>query len=315
MSKTLNDRAKSIRIHSGLPKTFSVDTVNIVAYLINRGPSIPLNCRILEEVWSSKKVFYKDRLGKVLDKANSEVRMPEVVNLKDFSMNDLQVNVNEVQETTLPEDQENVALESYEEVVQVDESTKWKLAMKVDEMDLLMSNQTWDREAFKLSQEEYVKKVLSRFNMTGVKPEAMKWILRYLRGTIESTLYFRKSNIGLQGYVDADMVGDIDRRKSTIRYVYTLGDTVSFLEELGHKYERSMLHCDNHSVIHLAKNPIYHARTKHIQVWHHFIKSALEDGLLTLEKIQGNRNPVDMLTKMVTIEKLELCATSVGLLD
>ena len=33
--------------------------------------------------------------------------------------------------------------QSYEEVVQVDESTKWKLAMKVDEMDLLMSNQTW----------------------------------------------------------------------------------------------------------------------------------------------------------------------------
>ena len=56
-------------------------------------------------------MFYKDRLGKVLDKANSEVRMPEVVNLKDFPMNDLQVNVHEVKETTLPEDQENVALE------------------------------------------------------------------------------------------------------------------------------------------------------------------------------------------------------------
>ena len=56
-------------------------------------------------------MLHKDRLGKVLDKANFEVRMLEVVNLKDFSMNDLQVNVNEVQETTLPEDQENVALE------------------------------------------------------------------------------------------------------------------------------------------------------------------------------------------------------------
>ena len=55
MSKTLNDRAKSIRIHSGLPKTFLVDTINIVAYLINRGPSIPLNCRILKEVQSRKR--------------------------------------------------------------------------------------------------------------------------------------------------------------------------------------------------------------------------------------------------------------------
>ena len=64
-----------------------------------------------KDVIFNEQVFYKDRLGKVLDKANSEVRMPEVVNLKDFPMNDLQVNVHEVKETTLPEDQENVALE------------------------------------------------------------------------------------------------------------------------------------------------------------------------------------------------------------
>ena len=63
-----------------------------------------------KDVIFNEQVFYKDRLGKVLDKENSEVRMPEVVNLKDFSMNDLQVNVHKVQETTLPEDQENVAL-------------------------------------------------------------------------------------------------------------------------------------------------------------------------------------------------------------
>ena len=63
-----------------------------------------------KDVIFNEQVFYKDRLGKVLDKANSEVRMPEAVNLKDFSMNDLQVNVHKVQETTLLEDQENVAL-------------------------------------------------------------------------------------------------------------------------------------------------------------------------------------------------------------
>ena len=55
MSKTLNERARRIMIHSGLPKTFLADTVNTVAYLINRGPSIPLNCRILKEVQSRKR--------------------------------------------------------------------------------------------------------------------------------------------------------------------------------------------------------------------------------------------------------------------
>ena len=85
------------------------------------------------------------------------------------------------------------------------------------------------------------------------------------------------------------MVGDIDNIKSTTRYVYNLGSTVAswvsklqkivalstietvyivmtevekemmwlhfFLEELGHKYDQSVLHCDNHSAMHLEKNP------------------------------------------------------------
>ena len=75
-----------------------------------------------------------------------------------------------------------------------------------------------------------------------------------------------------------------------------------------------MLHCDSQSAIHLAKNPVYHARTKYIQVRYHFIKSAFEDGVLILEKILGSLNPADMLTKTVPVKKLKLCATSVGLL-
>ena len=38
----------------------------------------------------------------------------------------------------------------------------------------------------------------------------------------------------------------------------------SFLEELGHKYERIVLHCDSQSVIHVIKNLVYHVRTRHI---------------------------------------------------
>ena len=75
-----------------------------------------------------------------------------------------------------------------------------------------------------------------------------------------------------------------------------------------------MLNCDCQSVIHLAKNLVYHARTKHMQVKYHFIGSALEDGVLLFEKILGILNLADMLTKTVPVEKLKLCATSVGLL-
>ena len=66
------------------------------------------------------------------------------------------------------------------------------------------------------------------------------------------------------------------------------------------------------SAIHLAKNLVYHARTKHIQVRYNF-RLALEDGVLLLEKILGSLNLTNMLTKTVLIEKLK-CATSVGLL-
>ena len=50
MNRTLNERAGSMRLHAGLPKTFWVDAVSIAAYLINRGPSIPMEFKLPEEV-------------------------------------------------------------------------------------------------------------------------------------------------------------------------------------------------------------------------------------------------------------------------
>jgi hypothetical protein len=56
MNITLNERARSIRLHAWLPKTFWADLVSTVAYLIKRGPSIPLSHRLPEEVGSRKQV-------------------------------------------------------------------------------------------------------------------------------------------------------------------------------------------------------------------------------------------------------------------
>ncbi|GJU05844.1 retrovirus-related pol polyprotein from transposon TNT 1-94 [Tanacetum coccineum] len=51
MNRTLNERSKSMRLYAGLPKMFWVDSVTTEAYVINRGPSVPLGFRILEEEW------------------------------------------------------------------------------------------------------------------------------------------------------------------------------------------------------------------------------------------------------------------------
>ena len=58
MNKTLNEHARSMRIHYGLPKTHWADGLSTIAYLINRGSSVPLGFKIPEEVWTGKELKY-----------------------------------------------------------------------------------------------------------------------------------------------------------------------------------------------------------------------------------------------------------------
>ena len=87
-----------------------------------------------------------------------------------------------------------------------------------------------------------------------------------------------------------------------------------FIDELGKKQKMGILHSDSQSAIFLTKNLAFHLKSKHIQTKYHFIRYLVEDKLLILEKICGSKNPTDLLTKGVTIEKLKLCAASVSLL-
>ena len=75
-----------------------------------------------------------------------------------------------------------------------------------------------------------------------------------------------------------------------------------------------MLHCDSQSAIHLAKNQVFHARTKHIDVRFHKIRELVSDGNIHLRKIHMNSNPVDRFTKPVTIEKFESCLGSINII-
>ena len=53
--------------------------------------------------------------------------------------------------------------------------------------------------------------------------EVVKWLLRNLRGTSSTLLCFGKGKVTLQGFVDADLGGDVDSSKSTSGYIYTIG--------------------------------------------------------------------------------------------
>ena len=71
----------------------------------------------------------------------------------------------------------------------------------------------------------HVVRVVSRYmSHPGIEHwNVVKWILRYLRGTSNKCLHFGGSTIDLQGYVDSDLARDIDTRKSTTGYVFTVG--------------------------------------------------------------------------------------------
>uniref|UniRef100_A0A2N9GSE2 CCHC-type domain-containing protein n=1 Tax=Fagus sylvatica TaxID=28930 RepID=A0A2N9GSE2_FAGSY len=168
---------------------------------------------------------------------------------------------------------------------------------------------------------------------------AVKWIFRYLKGTAEHGILFSRQlgTNSVVGYVDADYAGEVDDRRSTTSYVFTLsGGPICWkstlqsivamstteaeymavaeaakealwlkglVKELGLNQGGVQKYCDSQSAIYLAKNQVYHARTKHIDVRFHKIRELIVTGDIVLEKVHTSENAADMLTKPVTIAK------------
>ena len=73
------------------------------------------------------------------------------------------------------------------------------------------------------------------------------------------------------------------------------------------------MHCDSQSAIYLAKNQVYHARTKHIDVRFHKIRELIDSGDLDLQKVHTFENAADMLTKAITADKFKHCKGIFGI--
>ncbi len=79
--------------------------------------------------------------------------------------------------------------------------------------------------------------------------------------------------------------------------------------------EPTTIHIDNQSSITLAHNPEFHDRTKHVDIWHHFLRKKVKDGKISLEYLPTNKQPADLLTKGLGHKKhktftkiIELCS-------
>ena len=170
-----------------------------------------------------------------------------------------------------------------------------------------------------------------------------KYVLRYLKGTINYGLVYEKQDMYILGYTDASWAST-GNRKSISGYCYMLGDSsaliswkskkqpivalssceaeyvsitlamqegiflTQLLVELGF-YEKSKgvkMFVDNMGAIDLSKNPVHHQRSKHIDLKYHFIRSKVIDGSFVLQYVPSKQNIADIFTKACTKASLSV---------
>ncbi|KAI0519586.1 hypothetical protein KFK09_007037 [Dendrobium nobile] len=161
--------------------------------------------------------------------------------------------------------------------------------------------------------------------------QLLKRLLRYIKGTIHYGLPIFRSTLHLTAFSDSDWASDSTDRKSITGYCAFLGDTLiswivkkqtavarssteaeyraiataacdiiwlqRLLTEFGIHTSPTKLFCDNVSALALAVNPVFHARTKHIEIDCHFIRDCIKRQQITVHHIASQDQPADLFTK------------------
>ncbi|WVZ61109.1 hypothetical protein U9M48_011031 [Paspalum notatum var. saurae] len=181
--------------------------------------------------------------------------------------------------------------------------------------------------------------------------DAVKWLLRYVAGTINHGLLYTDNggDLDLLGYSDSGMSGDVDGRKSTSGVIFFLGgNPVTWQSQkqrvvalssceaeyiagaaaacqamwlkrvlgdvLGVKISTPKLRMDNQSAIELSKNPVFHERSKHIDVKFHFIRECVGNGDIDLKFAGTQEQLMDILTKPLTKERFQELREKIGVI-
>ncbi|GJR94997.1 putative ribonuclease H-like domain-containing protein [Tanacetum coccineum] len=169
---------------------------------------------------------------------------------------------------------------------------------------------------------------------------AVKRIFRYLKGQPLLGLWYPKeSPFDLVAYSDSDYDGDNQDRKSTTRGCQFLGRRLiswqckkqtivatstteaeyvaaasgcgqvlwiqNQLLDYGYNFMNTKIYIDNNSAICIVKNPVYHSRTKHIDIRHHFIRDCYEKKLINVDHIHTDNNVADLLTKPFDVGRFQ----------
>jgi hypothetical protein len=159
---------------------------------------------------------------------------------------------------------------------------------------------------------------------------------------------FQQSGCYLHGYCDADFAGDVDTRRSTTAYVFVLnGGAISWSSKLQATVAVSTaeaeymsaasavkealwlrkvmvdfdfdctgpvsISCDNQAALKLLVNPVVSARSKHIDVLHHFARERVARKEVSFVFCKTEDMIADCLTKPLPRDKLSKCCEGMGL--
>ncbi|GJT00587.1 putative ribonuclease H-like domain-containing protein [Tanacetum coccineum] len=192
----------------------------------------------------------------------------------------------------------------------------------------------------------------SRFQVTPKTSHlnAVKRIFRYLKGKPKLGLWYpRVSSFDLEAYSDSDYAGANLDRKSTTGGCQFLGRRLiswqckkqtivatstteaeyvaaanccgqvlwiqNQMLDYGFNFMNTKIYIDNESTICIVKNPVFHSKTKHIEIRHHFIRDAYEKKLIQVLKIHTDDNVADLLTKAFDVSRFNFLIVNIGMIN
>ncbi|XP_022867558.1 uncharacterized protein LOC111387247 [Olea europaea var. sylvestris] len=194
---------------------------------------------------------------------------------------------------------------------------------------------------------------LSQFVSSPRQPhlDAAHHLLRYLKASPGQGLFYSAaSDFQLRAFANADWGSYLDTRKSVTSFYIFIGDSMiswkakkqttisrssaeaeyralasttseliwpyQFLNDFQiHQSGPAALFCDNQAAIHIATNPIFHERTKHIEIDCHFVRDKVTDGSIKLLPVRTHHQLVDLFTKALLAKSLLPLLSKMVILD
>ncbi|GKA08701.1 ribonuclease H-like domain, reverse transcriptase, RNA-dependent DNA polymerase [Tanacetum coccineum] len=179
---------------------------------------------------------------------------------------------------------------------------------------------------------------------------AVKRIFRYLKHQPNLGLWYPKdSPFHLEAFSDSDYAGDNHDRRSTSGGCQYLGRRLvswqckkqtivaissteaeyvaaasccaqvlwmqNQLLDYGFNFMNTEIHIDNESTICIVRNPVFHSKTKHIQIRHHFIRDCYEQRLINVVKVHTDDNVADLLTKGFDLARFNFLVVTIGMMN